>query len=142
MGLMINRVILGILLSVVGVQVVSWPLVTFPIALLDLILLTTGLSLLLAPLHVRYHDVGYLWTVLLQIGFWLTPILYFDRLIPERYRWILTFDPMMRIITQSREAVVYQGWPDGVAKLQTFLFTPFVMLAASCTFRRIQARLA
>ena len=140
-GLAINLVILGILLSVAGMQVVSWPLVTFPIALLDLILLTTGLSLLLAPLHVRYHDVGYLWTVLLQIGFWLTPILYFDRLIPERYRWILTVNPMTRIITQSREAVVYQGWPDGVAMLQTFLFTGFVMVAGWWTFRRMQARL-
>jgi ABC-type polysaccharide/polyol phosphate export permease len=48
---------------------------------------------------------------------------------------------MTRIITQSREAVVYQGWPDGVAMLQTFLFTGFVMIAGWWTFRRMQARL-
>src|SRR5262245_23759750 len=33
--------------------------VAFPVLLVDLVLITLGVALFLAPLHVRYHDVGY-----------------------------------------------------------------------------------
>src|SRR5262249_17952896 len=52
------------------------PAVAFPLLLVDLVLITLGIALLLAPLHVRYHDVGYLWGIAVQVGFWLTPIIY------------------------------------------------------------------
>ena len=61
-----------------------------PSLLLDLVLLTLGVALFLAPLHVRYHDVGYLWGIALQIGFWLTPIIYQEVMIPQR--WQLAHD--------------------------------------------------
>jgi len=55
----ISLVILLILLMVTGVSP-SLALLSFPFMVLDLVLLTLGVSLLLAPLHVRFRDVGYL----------------------------------------------------------------------------------
>ena len=75
-------------------------------------LLTLGVALLLAPLHVRYHDVGYLWGIAVQIGFWLTPIIYHELMMPQRWRWLMTYNPMARIIGHSRQAVIYGVWPD------------------------------
>src|SRR5262249_6579295 len=113
----ISLLILAILLWATGTP--PHPtLAVFPVLLVDLVLLTAGISLLLAPLHVRFHDVGYLWSVAIQIGFWLTPIIYHDTMIPERWHWLLTYNPMARIILYSREVVIYGHWPElvGVAK--------------------------
>jgi len=139
--LAINLVILGVLLTLAGERVIGWSLATLPVTLLELILLTTGIALLLAPLHVRYHDVGYLWSVLLQIGFWMTPIIYVDKTIPARLQWMIVYNPMTRIITQGREAIVYQTFSDPKAMLHTFLIAGTVMLFGSWVFRRMQPRL-
>jgi ABC-type polysaccharide/polyol phosphate export permease len=103
--------------------------------------LTLGISLLLSPLHVRYHDVGYLWGIAVQIGFWLTPIIYLDTMIPERWRWLITYNPMARIVQYSRQAVIAGTWPEwnGVAKTSLVCLT--VLICGSLVFRRLQLRL-
>src|SRR5437016_12251460 len=114
----ISLTILAVLLLVSGVHG-GLALISFPILLVDLILFTVGIALLLAPLHIRYHDVGYLWGVALQLGFWLTPIIYNDTMIPERWRWLIVYNPMARIMLYSRQIVIYSQWPDWVGVLKT-----------------------
>jgi ABC-type polysaccharide/polyol phosphate export permease len=135
----ISLLILGGLLVVTGVPI-GPALVSFPLLLLDLIMLALGISLLLAPLHVRFRDVGYLWGVALQIGFWLTPIIYNDTMIPERWRWLVTYNPLARIMLYSRQVVIYAEWPDWVGLLKTSLLAVAVLIVGWYTFRRLQLR--
>jgi len=112
-----------------------------PILLVDLVFLTLGISLMLAPLHVRYRDIGYLWGLALQIGFWLTPIIYQEVMIPPRWNWLITYNPMARIILYTRQSVVYGVWPDWTGILKTSLVAVFVLLFGWGMFERQQARL-
>jgi ABC-type polysaccharide/polyol phosphate export permease len=120
----------------------GWTLLAFPIFFVDLVLLTLGVGLLLAPLHVRFRDVGYLWGIALQILFWLTPIVYHDSAIPERWRWLITYNPMARIILYSRQVVVYGEWPDWHGVLKTTAVVGVVLASGYANFRRLQARVA
>jgi ABC-type polysaccharide/polyol phosphate export permease len=136
----ISLVVLAALLLVTGVPV-GLPLVCFPVLLLDLILMTLGVALLLAPLHVRFHDVGYLWGIALQIGFWLTPIIYTDTMIPKRLRWLIVYNPLARIMLYSRQIVIYAQWPDWVGVCKTSVVAVAVALVGWSAFRRLQVRL-
>jgi len=136
----INLLVLVVLLRLVGIPLRSSALV-FPVLLADLVILTLGVSLLLAPLHVRYHDVGYLWGVCVQIGFWLTPIIYLDTMIPERWRWLITYNPMARIVQYSRQSVIAGSWPDWAGVAKTSIAAGAVLLFGSLAFRRLQVRL-
>lgn len=136
----ISLLILAALLFFTGTPA-HWSLVAFPLLVLDLIVLTLGVSLLLAPLHVRFHDVGYLWGVAIQIGFWLTPIIYHDTMIPERWHWLLTYNPMARIILYSRQVVIYGQWPDWVGVMKTSVVALCVLSIGWLSFQRLQARL-
>ena len=127
--------------TVSPVDRITWPALTFPIAVLDLVLVTVGVSLLLAPFQVRYHDVGYLWGIVVQIGFWLTPIIYHDTLVPTRWRWLVEFNPLARIITHSREALIYGTWTSVSVLAETTVFAAGVMLVGLLVFRRQQLRL-
>lgn len=142
-ALMTFAITLGILLVLLRLTgtPVTLPWTSFPIVLADLVVLTLGISLLLSPLQVRYHDIGYLWGVAMQIGFWLTPIIYSDFMLPERWRWMLRLNPMARIIGAAREAVIYGRWPDGPALVRTTVVSVAILIVGSVVFRRLQARL-
>ena len=137
----ISLVVLAGLLWVTGTPV-SLPAVTFPIMLLDLVVLTLGVALLLAPVHVRFHDVGYLWGVAIQIGFWLTPIIYQETMIPERWHWLITYNPMARIILYSRQAIIYGYWPDWVGVAKTTIAAVCLLVVGWLSFQRLQVRIA
>jgi ABC-type polysaccharide/polyol phosphate export permease len=136
----ISVAILGVLLWWTGTRL-TLAAIAFPVLLIDLILLTLGVALLLAPLHVRYHDVGYLWGLAVQIGFWLTPIIYQEVMIPERWHWLMTYNPVARIILYTRQSVIYGVWPDWSGILKTSLVALLVLAVGWATFQRQQARL-
>jgi lipopolysaccharide transport system permease protein len=136
----INLLVLMVVLEVTGTKI-SWPALYFPILLVDLVLLTLGTSLILAPMYVRFRDVGYLWNIVLQIGFWLTPIIYLDIMVPEKWRWIIWWNPVGRIIGDSRRALIYGLEPGRQGVLLTTLMAIGVCALGYVVFRRMQNRL-
>lgn len=136
----ISLVVLAGILWWSGVHV-TIAAVAFPVMLFDLVLITLGIALFLAPLHVRYHDIGYLWGLAVQVGFWLTPIIYQEVMIPQRWQWLMTYNPMARIILYSRQSVIYGVWPDWDGILKTTLVALLVLAAGWAMFQRQQARL-
>ncbi|MFI5365909.1 MAG: ABC transporter permease [Candidatus Binatia bacterium] len=135
----INLAVLMIVLWLAGTPIGA-PAVCFPLLLVDLIALTLGISLFLAPLYVRFRDIGYLWGIVLQVGFWGTPIFYTDLMVPERWRWLVWCNPVARIIGDSRRAVVYGLWPGPRGLVITTAYSLGICLLGAAVFRRLQAR--
>lgn len=136
----INLLVLIVVIRVTGTPI-DLPAVCFPVLIFDLVLLTLGTALLLAPLYVRYRDVGYLWNIALQIGFWLTPIIYLDVMMPESWRWIVWVNPVGRIIGDARRALIYGWWPAPRGLLLTTIMSIGVCILGYAVFRRMQGRL-
>ena len=82
-----------------------------PLLVLDLLLLSIGFSLILSILNVYFRDIQFIWLVLLQAGFFLSPILYELDMIPEQVRWVLVFNPLVSLIDTAHEIVLYDSLP-------------------------------
>jgi ABC-type polysaccharide/polyol phosphate export permease len=136
----INLIILMVVLVITGTPL-TMTAITFPILLVDLVLLTLGMSLFLAPLYVRFRDIGYLWSIFLQIGFWLTPIIYLDLMVPAKWRWIVWVNPVGRIIGDARRALIYGWWPGARGLLITTAMSVGICILGYVVFRRMQHRL-
>jgi len=54
----------------------AWTWLLFPLPLLLLFALATGVAMMLSALYVRFRDVAIIWAVLAQTLFYATPILY------------------------------------------------------------------
>ncbi len=54
----------------------SLSVLVFPVIVAELYVFTLGVSYYLSALYVRFRDVTYIWEVVLQLGFFLTPIIY------------------------------------------------------------------
>ena len=65
-----------------------------------------GLGFFLSALNVRYRDVRYMIPVFLQVLPLLSGVMYAVESIPEKWQWILAFNPMTAVISGWRWAVV------------------------------------
>lgn len=110
----INALInLGLNLVVIGLFMVfnqAVPMSTvwlLPLILLEVYIFALGISLFLSAAFVKYRDIGYVWEVLLQAGFYLTPILYPLTLITsETFQKLILLNPMAQAVQDARFALV------------------------------------
>jgi ABC-type polysaccharide/polyol phosphate transport system ATPase subunit/ABC-type polysaccharide/polyol phosphate export permease len=103
-----------------------------PLLVALLIVLTTGLSLLLAALYVRYRDLDQVWLVVSQAIFFLTPIVYVVATIPAPFdRLVMLVNPLAPILTEMRHAVIDPAAPSAADAIggAPFLLVPLAITA-------------
>ncbi len=86
--------------------------VALPFFLLLAMLAALSIGLWLSPIHVRYHDVGYVIPFLTQFWMYGSPVVYPVSLVPERWRWLYGLNPMAGVIEGFRWALVGTARPD------------------------------
>lgn len=82
-------------------------LIVFPLA--ELFIFSLSVGLLLSALYVRFRDINYIWEVMLQAGFYATPILYPISLVMAMSlpaAKILMLNPMAQMIQDARSFLV------------------------------------
>lgn len=78
-----------------------------PLILVELYVFSLGLSLFLAAAFVKYRDMSYIWEVLLQAGFYITPVLYPLSLVTNvDAQKVLLMNPVAQVIQDARYATV------------------------------------
>lgn len=82
-----------------------------PLIMVDLFILSLGISLILSVLNVYFRDIKFIWQVVMQAGFFLTPIFYKIDIFPENIRWLLNLNPIVPILDISRDFVLYGTLP-------------------------------
>jgi ABC-type polysaccharide/polyol phosphate export permease len=82
-------------------------------------LLALGISWLLSAVNVFLRDIGQIISVVVNIWFFLTPIVYARQLIPERLQGLYDLNPMLHVVEGYRAALLGRGDVDmaGVAYL-------------------------
>lgn len=86
-------------------------LLWLPILMLLVASLAIGLGLILGILNVFIRDIGQVTPVVLQIMFWLTPIVYPISILPAHYLPWLSLSPMYHITLAYQKVLVYGQAP-------------------------------
>lgn len=93
--------------AMIFMKSLAWTMLFLPLVLIPLILLSCGLSFLVASLSVFFRDLQHLIGIIIQILFFMTPIFYPIQAIPEKYRWVLELNPLSLIVEQARAVFLY-----------------------------------
>jgi lipopolysaccharide transport system permease protein len=107
-GLLFNLIIFALFAILDGVDL-HWRMLWFLVLLASLYLLVGGIGLVLSIIVVKVRDMLSVWEVLLQLGFWLTPIIYPMSMVPEKLRLYIFINPISGILTYSRYSLVGIG---------------------------------
>jgi lipopolysaccharide transport system permease protein len=90
----------------------NWTAIFIPLVLLPLVILTTGLTWILASLGVFLRDVGQTIGIITTVLMFLSPVFYPLTAVPERFRPIIMINPLTFIIEQAREVLVWGHLPN------------------------------
>lgn len=105
-NLSFNLIVVIIFMFLFGANPSPWAIIVAPLLLIELYFLGLAVAFFLSATYVKYRDVGFIWEVVLQAGFYATPILYPIATIPEKYRKILILNPMAQILQDARHFLV------------------------------------
>jgi homopolymeric O-antigen transport system permease protein len=123
----------------------SWPgaeIVLAPAFMALAFITALGAGLLLSAVNVRYRDVPYAIPVFLQVLPLLSGVPYALSDIPEKWQWLLSFNPMTGVISGWRWAVV-DGSPPVLGQLAVSVSVGvLIFLAGLAYFRRTEPRFA
>lgn len=129
----LNLVVVAVFMIFNGVDIREAG-VLLPFILLELYLFALGLSLFLSALYVKFRDVSYIWEVILQAGFYLTPILYpLTKITNMTFQKLLLLNPVAQAIQDARYAIVSAD-PAVITIRRAFdggwyMFIPFIIVA-------------
>jgi len=104
-------------------------------------LLAAAVGMWMSALNVKYRDVRHALPFLIQVWMFATPIIYPASIVPERWRWLLNFNPLTGVIEGFRSALFGRAlhWSD----LETAaLITLAGLVYAAYAFRRIEREFA
>jgi ABC-type polysaccharide/polyol phosphate export permease len=108
-----------------------------PVPLLALTLLTLGLSLMLATLNVYYRDVSHILQIVLQIWFYITPIIYPIEAF-GKYQWVFKLNPVLYALNGFRMAVYKGAIPSMQSIVASFVCGMIALTIGYAMFRRNQ----
>jgi lipopolysaccharide transport system permease protein len=120
----------------------KWTVLLFPIVQVLFFLVIYGLSLMLASMYVYFRDLNQIWDVLLQLGMFLSPIVYPLSIIPEQYRSIYLLNPITCVINMYRDIFLYGNIPQ-IYDIAIVVVSIGVLLSAgTLTFNKLSRRFA
>lgn len=117
---------------------ISINLAYVPFILLLLFILSLGLSLALSALNVFYRDVQFIWQVILQVGFYITPIIYTIDIFPKNLQRFVLLNPIARIIISARDTVIYSSPAKIGDLLFIFLSSIFFLFIGYIIFSKLE----
>lgn len=83
----------------------TWTLLFWPLIVLLLLLITLGISMWFAALNVRYRDVKHVIPFIIQLGLWVSPVLYPVNYLSPRWRPILALNPLSAVLEGFRACI-------------------------------------
>jgi ABC-type polysaccharide/polyol phosphate export permease len=108
------------------------------------LILALGISWITSSVVVFFKDVGQFVSMILQFGFWLTPIFWSLKMVPEQYHWIIKLNPVVYIIDGYRNSMIYHVWfwHDLGSSIYFWLITGIIFVLGGLTFKKLRPHFA
>jgi len=105
-------------------------------------LLALGLGMLLASLNVKYRDIKYVIPFGIQLMLFLTPIIYPISIVPQKYRLLVSLNPLSGIIETFRALVVHNKQVDYISLGISFTVIIVVFFVGLFVFQKTEKSFA
>jgi ABC-type polysaccharide/polyol phosphate export permease len=140
--LAVELAVLSVAFLVAGHMVLPW-LVPMMMLMGLVVLFTTGIALLLSAANVFFHDINYLWTIVAQLLFYSSPIIFVTEEIPFAWlRAITSFGPTGSFVVAAQN-ILYDGqWPSLGRWALVAAYAIVSLIAGAWVFNRLSPRFA
>lgn len=120
----------------------SATIIYFPLIFVLQFAIVLGLSLGLSALNVYFRDVQFIWRVILQAGFFATPILYPITIFPPNLQTLVMLNPIARVISMLRDCTLYQTGPSLGSIAYVAISAVVILLVGYLIFDHLEPKFA
>jgi ABC-type polysaccharide/polyol phosphate export permease len=128
-----------------------------PVMAVVTFVLALGIGMLLAAGNVYFRDVQYMLAIVLQVWFFLTPIIYplsVADAVPKPgagvadqsmhiFHWVVYLNPFTWIATSFQDAIAFDRWPSHPLGLAySVMFAVVMLVIGFVVFDRVSGRFA
>jgi lipopolysaccharide transport system permease protein len=111
-----------------------------PLLIVFQLVLMSGIAWLTSAGSVFFRDIPNIVLLALTVLFYLTPIFYGLRTVPEKYSFMLDLNPMATVVTSFRAMVTDEPYPGGGAIAWALGLAVVLLIAGYFAFARSQDR--
>lgn len=107
-------------------------------------ILVLGLGWTVSALNVFIRDVGQIVNVVIQVGFWVTPVFWNINVMPHGMKNIFKLNPMFYIVQGYRESFIYffPFWRHPYQTAYFWCVTLCILFVGATTFRKLKPQFA
>jgi lipopolysaccharide transport system permease protein len=120
---------------------IQWLALPVPVVLV--VLAATSVGVLFAALNVYYRDMRFLLPFILQLGMFVSPVVYSVQQVPSRWRTLYTAaNPVAAAIDSLRRIVLHHQWPDVTVVSVAFVWAVVALALSYSLFKRLERSFA
>jgi lipopolysaccharide transport system permease protein len=116
----------------------TWQVVFLPLVLLHTALLSLGIGLLMSAATAKYRDLTQLSGLLIQVWMYATPVIFPLGKFPEKWRWLMAFNPMGVVVESFRLMLLGTGTVVPAYWLLSIGFSLVTLVAGLLIFARVE----
>jgi ABC-type polysaccharide/polyol phosphate export permease len=135
-----NSIVL-VLVSILFPPAFKWSMLLFIPAFALLVLFTVSLATIIATLCTRFRDLPQAVASLMQIAFFITPVLWKPEQLPANRHFIIDGNPFATFIDLARAPLMGVDIGEGLW-IDAILYTLIAMAAAFLIFARFRSRIS
>lgn len=113
-----------------------------PVLLLILVVITLGLMFLVSSLTIIIRDIPQLLAVVMQLFFYITPIIYPVDQFTGNIRYIFALNPIAALVQGFRDIIVYGRMPDMVTLYFPIVFAGIIFVIGYAVFKSLETEMA
>lgn len=143
-GAIINHVLLLLAIAVIFVFFGHYPGIAWiyiPVGIALISAQAFGIGVFLGILNVFARDVAQVMMVIMQLWFWLTPIVYVKNVVPESVHSYIDLNPMTGLVAIYQDALLLNQAPDFGNLIPSVMVAAIAVTASFVLFRRASPEL-
>ena len=118
---------------------IQWGIIyLLPVLVLLMAFLGLGLGMFISALTTKYRDLTFLLSFGIQLGMYITPIVYPYSMVPEKLRWVVDANPCTGVIETFRFMFTGSGSFMPGSLLYALVFTLVINLIGLVIFNRTE----
>lgn len=143
-GAIINHLLLLFAIAIIFIFFGHYPgsaWIYIPIGIALISALAFGLGVFLGIINVFARDVGQVMTVVMQLWFWLTPIVYVQNAVPASVNTYINLNPLTGLIAIYQDALLLNQAPHFSNMIPSVIIAAVAVIASFILFRRASPEL-
>ncbi|MBU7008168.1 ABC-2 type transport system permease protein [Peptococcaceae bacterium DYL19] len=117
-------------------------IIALPIVVIIQLVMVMGFSLWIAGLNVYFRDLEHILSVFLMAWFYLTPIIYPLKMIPEKYLMLINLNPVAPVMIAYQDILYYGVFPKWTHLGYDLLFSVILLFTGLVVYARLKRNFA